>query len=312
MATTLENEVIKELALQRKKDRRWRNIRFFILIFLILFYLILLLGRSTQQSPGLKDSAKPYVALIRLNGVIMPGKNFSAAKVIPRLKKAFADKKARGVILDINSPGGSPVQASIIHDQIIVLKKKYPRKKVIVVGEDALASGAYLVATAADKIYVSPDTLTGSIGVVLSSFGLNKAIQKLGISRRLYTSGDNKARLDPFEPLNPQDVKKIHSVLNQVHQNFIDDVINGRGDKLRGNRQELFSGDFWTGQQAVKLGLADGTGNLWSVMKSQFHVNQYRNYSIKPSLLHSLFSGVDSKLNLGLQDNQTSLKEVLY
>ena len=228
--------------------------------------------------------------------------------MIPLLNEAFRDKNAKGVVLLINSPGGSAVQASIIHDKIEALKKQY-HKRVVVVGVDALASGAYLVSTAADEIYVNKDTLTGSIGVVMGGFGFVDAIQKLGITRRVFTAGSNKDRLDPFRPLTDQDKLKLHQILNEVHQNFIDDVLQGRRGKLRGNENELFSGDFWTGQQAVRLGLVDGTANLWTVMKKQFDVEHYKLYAPRPSLLQILTSNVESKLNLQLENSSNGFRE---
>jgi len=171
---------------------------------------------------------------------------------------------------------------------------------VIVVGEDLLASGAYLIATAADEIYVNRDTITGSIGVVMSGFGFVGSLEKLGVQRRLFTAGANKARLDPFEPLNPSDVQKIKSVLTQAHANFIHDVEMGRKGKLNGSAKELFSGDFWTGEKAVQLGLADGTGNLWDVMQKQFDVHYYVDYTTRPSFFQSLLSGVETSISKNL------------
>jgi len=305
---SLEKTLVDGLLKERKSENRWRIIRFFVWVFVALLYATLIFG------PGLKlgdqGPKKPYVSLVRLKGVIMPNRSFSARKVIPQLKKAFADKKAKGVLIVINSPGGSPVQASIIHDKILQLKSRY-KKKVVVVGLDALASGAYLVATAADQIYVNRDTLTGSIGVIMSGFGFNNAIAKLGISRRTFTSGVNKDRLDPFRPLNPADAAKVQRVLNQVHQNFIDDVLKGRQGRLQGDQNMIFSGDFWTGETAVKLGLVDGTGNVWEVMKSQFGVTHYKNYSTKPSLLQTLLTGMESELHLILSQNSTHISEQL-
>lgn len=305
----VEKEIVNVFLHDRRVDRRWRNIRFFFWVFIFLLYAVLIFGpRGTKF--GQTPMTKPYVSLIRLSGIIMPNTYFSSRKVIPVLNKAFKDKKAKGVVIVINSPGGSPVQASIIHDKIMQLKKKY-NKKVVVIGQDALASGAYLVATAADKIFVHKDTLTGSIGVIMSGFGFTDAIQKLGISRRVFTAGDHKDRLDPFKPMDPADKAKIHHLLNLVHQNFINDVLETRRDKLRGNQNELFSGDFWTGQQAVKLGLADGTGNLWDVLQQVFKVSHYKKYSSRPSFIQALFKGVESELNLGLTQHSAKLEEIM-
>ncbi|MBS0352077.1 MAG: S49 family peptidase [Proteobacteria bacterium] len=295
----MEEILAKELLADRRKDRRWRNIRWvgwmiILILFLIIFLLAAGVGSNHKSEIG---AGQPYVALIRLTGIIMPETDFSAEKVVPQLNEAFTDNNAKGVVLIINSPGGSPVQASIIHDKIVALKQKY-KKKVIVVGEDALASGSYLVATAADKIYVNNDTLTGSIGVIMEGFGANDAIAKIGIQRRVFTAGANKDRLDPFQPLKPEDVAKVKTVLDQVHQSFINDVLTGRQGKLKGDQKELFSGDFWSGQQAVQLGLADDTLNLWDAMEKEFNTRYYKDYSVKPSFLQELLGNVGTELHL--------------
>ena len=254
----------------------------------------------------------PYISLVRLNGTIMPTTSFSSDRVIPELSRAFADTYSKGVILLINSPGGSAVQSSIIHDKILGLKKRY-RKKVVVVGEDALASGAYLVATAADKIYVNRDTLTGSIGVLMGGFGFVDAMKKLGITRRLFTAGRHKVRLDPFRKLNSQDITKVKRVLNQVHQHFIHDVLIGRGRRnFPVSNKKLFSGDFWTGAQALKLGLVDHTGNLWNAMSREFKVEHYKDYTSKMSLLHVLIKEIDTELTVHLMENLAPLREQAY
>ncbi len=286
--------LVKSLLADRRAERRWRFIRW--CFWLILIAGALIWGFYPDNSD--ESSNHPYVSMVTLNGMIMPGSNFSAASVIPLLNKAFGDKNARGVILLINSPGGSPVQSSIIHDKIIQLKNKY-HKKVIVVGEDVLASGAYLISTAADKIYVNEDTVTGSVGVIMNGFGFVDILKKVGVTRRVFTAGTNKDRLDPFEPVDPKDQEKMQSVLNEVHQNFIQDVLDGRGNRLQGDTQQLFSGDFWVGRSAVKLGLADGIGDVWSVAKQEFGVEHYQEYAVKNNILDSLFKNALSNVHLG-------------
>jgi protease-4 len=297
----IDDNLAHEFLADRRRERRWRNIRWSVNVIVFLLFLTLLffgLGFSFSSSNKSETGAgQPYVSLVRLTGIILPGGDFSAEKVIPQLNDAFSDTVAKGVVLVINSPGGSPVQASIIHDKIIALKKQY-NKKVIVVSEDVLASGSYLVATAADKIYVNSDTLTGSIGVIMEGFGANEAISKIGIQRRVFTAGQNKDRLDPFEPLNPGDVAKVKVVLDQVHQSFINDVLEGRKGKLKGDQKELFSGDFWSGQEAVKLGLADNTLNLWDALQTEFNTKFFHDYTAKPSLLSSILGSVGTQLHL--------------
>lgn len=309
MAHEIEHHLTQTLLREKRRDRLWRNIRSFLWIFIALLYAYFIFNTTAAHEH--KNPKGPYVSLVRLTGTIMPGTSFSAKKVLPTLQKAFSDKQAKGIILLINSPGGSAVQASIIHDRIIALKKQY-HKKVVVVAEDMLASGGYLIATAADKIFVNPDTLTGSIGVIFSGFGFVDAMSKLGITRRVYTAGDSKDRLDPFEKTNPEDIEKIKSVLAEVHQGFIKNVVNGRGKRLNKNQASLFSGDFWSGKTAVKLGLVDGTENLWVVIKKEFHAKYYKDYSPHPSLLTTFFSGVNDELHLNLLQSKSPLQAEAY
>lgn len=307
---TLEQQLVDSLLIERRRERKWRNIRFFIILaFVILYSMILFIGPSIAKAKQQLDSSKGYVALIRMNGEIMAGKDFSARHVLPELNAAFRDKKAKAVVLEINSPGGSPVQAGIIHDKIEQLKHKF-HKPVVVLGVDALASGAYLIATAADKIYVHNDTITGSIGVVMAGFGFVDTIKKLGITRRVYTAGVNKHRLDPFEPVSANSQQKIATILAEAHQNFIQYVLEGRAGKLHGNKKTIFSGDFWLGQSAVRLGLVDGTGNLWTILDDNFQVSQYKDYTRRPSLLNSVIKGFESKVNFALVNHSQLTAEM--
>jgi protease-4 len=284
------NALTQDLLREKRADRRWRNIRF-IAWFLLFSYLIVSIFHYFKPSPSSSShDTDRYAALVRLDGMIAPGRGFSAEDTIPILKDAFADKNASGVILMINSPGGTPVQAAIIHDAILAFKKRY-HKKVIVIGEDLLTSGAYFVAVSADKIYVNANTLTGSIGVIMKGFGFVDAMKKLGIERRVYVSGDDKDRLDPFLPQNPEDLKKIKSVMEEVHQNFVQAVLQGRKGKLQNGNINLFNGDFWSGQTALKLGLVDGIGNLMDVIDKEFQTTQYKEYGDATTNLFKLFGG---------------------
>ncbi len=278
--------ILKDLLREQRSARFWKNFRFFFSFIFIVFFGFILLGHA-RNSSEVGDLSKGYVALVRLDGMIGPGEDFSARAVLPTLASAFADRDAKGVVLDINSGGGTPVQAAIIHDAILRLKKQY-HKKVVVVGEDMLASGAYYVAAAADKIYVNENSLTGSIGVIMKDFGYVDLIKKLGVERRVYTAGVNKDRLDPFMPQKPADVAKIHQVIEEVHGNFQDVVLASRKGKLHGAPDVLFSGDFWSGKSALKLGLVDGLGDLGSVLPKEFKVDAYADYTPSPSLLHNL------------------------
>jgi protease-4 len=297
--------LVRDLIKEKRSDRFWKNIRFFLGLLVVIGIILMVIVQSTPPISN-DDDGKGYVALIRLDGLIGPGEDFSAESVIPLLKEAFADSEAKGIILDINSGGGTPVQASIIHDAIIDLKKKY-HKRVIVVGEDLLASGAYLVAVAADKIYVNPSSITGSIGVIMKGFGFPELIKKVGVERRVFVSGVDKDRLDPFLPENPADVEKVKQVIGEVHENFNQIVLKGRAGKLHGSPAELFSGDFWSGTTALKLGLVDDLGNLSDAMRDEFQVSRYKDYTQSGSLIKSLASQVGASLNMALTDNEVKV-----
>lgn len=281
----LTSDLVRDLLKEKRAERRWKNIRF-VFWFALIAYLIIgsftYLGKSSISTIGGK-----YAALIRLDGMIAPGRDFSSETLVPVLEDAFQDKNAEGIVIDINSPGGTPVQAGIIHDAIITFKKKY-HKKVIIVGEDLLTSGAYYIAVAGDKIYVNPSTLTGSVGVIMKGFGFVDLIKKVGVERRVYISGNNKDRLDPFLPQNPDDVQKIQQVMNEVHQIFSQAVITGRKGKLHGDPNALFTGDFWSGQTALKLGLVDGLGNLMDAMEKEFGTTKYKEYEVSNNFIKLL------------------------
>lgn len=307
---SFENTFVEAILEDRRSERRWRNIRFTGWMFILLLLITLIFAPSTSELEASKGNT-PYVSLMRLNGPIMSNASFSAYQIFPNLVKAFSDKNSKGVVLVINSPGGSPVQSSIIHDKILELKEEY-HKKVVVIGEDELASGAYLVSTAADRIYVNNDTLTGSIGVIMGGFGFVDTLKKVGMSRRLFTAGAHKDRLDPFELLDPLDVSKVKTVLEQVHQNFINTVIASRGSRLRGSREELFSGDFWTGKEAAQLGIVDGTANLDTVLNQEFKVKHYRNYTVKIPFLQAFFHNTATQLYFHLTNEISPIREQIY
>ncbi len=284
----LQDELVKDMLRERRADRRWRNIRslLWLALFACLFYSVFHLV-SGKKSTSATNNHK-QVALIRLNGMIAPGREFSAETIVPVLKDAFESKQTTGLIIDINSPGGTPVQAAIIHDAIVAMKKKY-HKKVVVVGEDLLTSGAYYVAVAADQIYVNASTLTGSIGVIIKGFGFDEAMKKIGIERRVYTAGADKDRLDPFLPQNPEDQKKIQEVMAEVHKNFEQAVLAGRKDRLKvADPSTLFTGDFWSGQSALSLGLVDGIGNLTDVAEKEFGTSRFKEFGGSPNFIRML------------------------
>lgn len=293
----INSELMESILKEKRSERRWRNFRFFIWITLILGLALAAWNYDSISTPLVDGD---YVALIRLNGTIEPGAEFSAESISPALKQAFMDEKAKGIILDINSGGGTPVQASIIHDYLLSLKKIY-HKKLIVVGEDYLASGAYFIAVAGDQIYVNPNTITGSIGVIMKSFGFTELMAKLGIERRVYMSGDAKDRLDPFLPQTKSDLEKAAQLLAEVQENFNKVVLEARASKLRVDPATLFNGDFWSGSTALKLGLVDGLGNLTDVMDKEFKVMKYKDYTPSPSIFNKVAGTMGASLGTFLR-----------
>jgi protease-4 len=247
---------LRELLQDRRTERNWR-----ILFRLAWFALIVILAWVLLQRTGPAVAVStPHTALVELRGEIAPDTEASAERLIAALKEAFEDKGAVAVVLRINSPGGSPVQAGIVNDEIRRLKALH-KKKVYAVVEEICASGAYYIAVAADEIYVDKASLVGSIGVLMDGFGFSEAMVKLGVERRLITAGTNKGMLDPFSPADPAQQAYAKAMLDQIHQQFIATVKQGRGARLK-ETPDTFTGLFWNGEEALKLGLADHLGNL--------------------------------------------------
>ncbi|RED01737.1 signal peptide peptidase SppA [Ectopseudomonas oleovorans] len=247
---------------EQRRARRWgiffKLLTFaYLIVMLVLFTPLLSLGKKG----GVTESGV-HTALIELKGVIADDEKASADNVVTALRKAFDDSNTRGVVLRINSPGGSPVQSGYIYDEIKRLRGLHPDIKLYAVITDLGASGAYYVASAADAIYADKASLVGSIGVTAASFGFVGTMEKLGVERRVYTSGEHKAFLDPFQPQKPEETRFWQQVLDTTHQQFIDSVKKGRGDRLKvEGHPELFSGLVWSGEQALSLGLIDGLGS---------------------------------------------------
>jgi protease-4 len=282
-----ERGVLEKLAFaaikEQRRARRW-GIFFKLLGFAYLTFLLIMLF-DWRGEDGLTGGK--HTALVDLNGVIQAKGSASADNVTASLQGAFKDKNTKGVILRVNSPGGSPVQAGIIYDEIRRLRKKYPNIPLYAVVEDICASGGYYVASATDKIYVDKASIVGSIGVILDQFGFTGTMDKLGVERRVITAGENKAFLDPFSPLRPEDVKHAHELLDQVHQQFIDVVKKGRGNRLK-ESPELFSGLFWTGSKSIELGLTDGYGSVDSVARDVIKAEEIVDYTRKENVAERL------------------------
>jgi protease-4 len=266
-------KIARELLRQQRSDRRWRI--FFRLAWLALALAVawaLFSDRITPTAPS-----TPHTALVEVRGEIAVDSEASAELLVSALRNAFEDRGAVAVVLRINSPGGSPVQSGIVNDEIRRLKALH-NKKVYAVVEEVCASGAYYIAAAADEIYVDKASIVGSIGVLMDGFGFTGLMDKLGVERRLLTAGDNKAMLDPFSPADPKQTAMAQAMLAQIHQQFIAVVKAGRGDRLK-ETPETFSGLYWNGDEAIKLGLADHLGNLDYVAREVVKAEEIIDYT---------------------------------
>ncbi len=262
----------------RRSERRWRI--FFRLAWLgVVLALLwgLFAARNNVTATGL-----PHTALVEVRGEIAPEGEASAERIVAALKNAFEDKAAQAIVMRINSPGGSPVQAGIVNDEIKRLKAKHG-KKVYAVVEEICASGAYYIAVAADEIYVDKASLVGSIGVLMDGFGFTGTMEKLGVERRLLTAGENKGMLDPFSPQNEKQTAYAKAMIDQIHQQFITVVKDGRGPKLQESK-EMFSGLFWNGEEAIRLGLVDKVGNLDFIAREVIKAEEIIDYTTHDNL----------------------------
>ncbi|HKU45258.1 MAG TPA: S49 family peptidase, partial [Burkholderiales bacterium] len=226
---------------------------------------------------------KKHTAMVEVNGIIAPGSDASAERINTALQAAFKDKNTQGVVVRINSPGGSPVQAQTIYDEMKRLRKKHPDIPLYAVVEDVCASGGYFVAAGADRIYVGKASIVGSIGVLMNGFGFVGLMDKLGVERRLVTAGENKGMLDPFSPLSERDKQHIEGLMKDIHEQFIGAVKEGRGKRLK-ESPEIFSGLIWTGQKSVELGLADGFGSLEYVAREVIKAEDIRDFTISEGI----------------------------
>jgi protease-4 len=279
-----ERSVIEKLALEalkeQKRARRW-GIFFKLLTFAYLTFLILMVLDWRGDADRLAGTK--HTALVDVIGVIDSKGGASADNVTGALQSAFKDKNTQGVILRINSPGGSPVQAGIIYDEIRRLREKHPSIPLYAVVEDMCASGGYYIAAATDKIYVDKASLVGSIGVLMDQFGFVDTMEKLGVERRVLTAGENKAFLDPFAPLQPVHVEHARKLLGEIHAQFIEVVKKGRGKRLK-ESPEIFSGLLWSGATSIELGLSDGFGTVDYVAREVIKAEQIVEYTRKDNI----------------------------
>jgi protease-4 len=292
-----ERSVLKDLAFaaikEQRAKRRWGLVfKGFIGLYLIA---LLVIAYSPTHLPA---ELGEHTALVEVAGVIAADAEANADNIVTGIRDAFDNPDAKGLILRMNTPGGSPVQSGIINDEIQRLRPTRPDFPIYAVIQDVCASGGYYVAVAADKIYADKASIVGSIGVRMDSFGFTDLIDKVGVERRSLTAGEHKAFLDPFLPMKEQDIAHAHQMLDVIHQQFIDVVKQGRGDRLSDN-DELFSGLFWAGEQAVDLGLVDGLANSSTVARDIIGAENIIDYTPRPNYL-DLFTG-----KLGAMMSQT-------
>lgn len=289
-----EQKTLKHvLELTVKEQRARRRWGIFFKLVLITFILSMLYAYFRQ---GDAPPRKPFTAVITVSGEIADDKDASAENLVPLLNKAFENPHAKAVLLRINSPGGAPVQTNEIISEIKHLRATNPEKKVYAVIEDVGASAAYMLACVADAIYVDEASIVGSIGVLSESFGLVEAIKKLGIERRLYTSGSNKGMLDPFSPMKPEQVKMLQGELDQLHEIFINWVKTSRGDRLK-ITDDMFSGRIWIGVEAKELGLVDGFGSPYSVARNVIGAPELVDYEVKQNIFSQLKGSITGSIH---------------
>lgn len=284
---------------EHRKSRRW-GIFFKILTFVYLFALLSMMMAGGRSSSSLAV-AEDHVAVVEVNGVIAPDQDASADLIVTGLTRAFEAENSKAVLLKINSPGGSPVQSNQVYNAITRLRDEYPDKKVYAAITDVGASGAYYIASAADEIYADPASIVGSIGVIMASFGLEEAADKLGVERRVLTAGDNKSIMDPFSPIRPSDRRHMETMLNEIHQQFITAVRNGRGDRLKEEENpDVFSGLFWTGERAANMGLVDGLKSPGDVARDVAGIDELVNYSASRSPMEEFLRNFGVSIGEGI------------
>jgi protease-4 len=268
---------------EQRRTRRWNlAFKFGLLIYLVTLLIVYLPGDLWDSSAG-----ERHTAMVEVRGLISDSSEASADRIVGGLRAAFEHENTAGVILRINSPGGSPVQASYINDEVLRLRDEYPDIPLYAVISDIGASGGYYVAASADKIYANRSSLVGSIGVLMNGFGFVDAMETLGVERRLLTAGDHKGFLDPFSPTKPDELAHVNELLGRIHQQFIDDVKKGRGERLT-ETTDVFSGLVWTGEEGVELGLVDEIGSTSYVAREVIGAEQIVDFTPGRSYLELL------------------------
>lgn len=305
-----QKDVIEKLAMsslkEQKAARRW-GIFFKVLTFIYLFVILAYaLGWVVKEG---KSAVGEHTALIDVAGVIMPGGEVNAESFIDSLADAYDNKGTKGVILRINSPGGSPVQAGIINEEIKRQKKLHPDIPVYAVVEDICASGGYYIAAAADKIYVDKASIVGSIGVLMDGYGFTGVMEKIGVERRLLTAGKNKAMLDPFSPVNPEHEAFAQNMLNEIHEQFKAVVREGRGDRLK-ETPDTFSGLFWSGEESINIGLADALGSTDYVAREVIKQKEIVDFTYRENFADRFAKRLGASIakNIGFDIESTGIK----
>ena len=298
-----EREIVEKLAFaaitEQRKARRW-GIFFKLLMFgyLLAVLAVAMYPKFKQEIGG---TGKNHTAVIDLVGMIAEDQNANAESIIESLRNAVKDKNTKGIIIHANSPGGSPVQSAYVYDEIKKIKKERPDLPIHAVVSDICASGCYYIVSAVDKIYASPASLIGSIGVIMDSFGFVETMKLLGVERRLLTAGKHKALLDPFSPGKPDEQQYMQNLINQVHQQFIDAVKKGRGPRLK-ETTDMFSGLVWTGEESVKLGVVDAMGTQDFVAKEVIGAETQVDFTEQERLVDRIAGKLGASLSLGLSN----------
>ncbi len=285
---TLVNKIAIEAVAEQRRTRRWSV---FFKLFMVAYVLIFTLAYLTERWDVASMGGEKHTALIDISGVISATSEANADYIASGLRAAFEDENTAGIILRINSPGGSPVQAGYVNDEIYRLRKEYPDIPFYSVITDLCTSGGYYIAAATDKIYADKASVVGSIGVIMSGFGFVDTIEKLGVERRLLHAGRNKGFLDPFSPLKLEEVEHVETLLADIHQQFVDVVKKGRGDKLVDD-EKIFSGLVWTGEQSVELGLVDALGSSGYVAREVIGVEEIVDFTKHETVLDQFASQI--------------------
>jgi len=293
--SVVERFLLTELE-DRRRANRWRFFRRAVMLLIVAMVVANVLFGKVMSSNALM----PHIAVINVDGLIAAGMPANADSINDALSSAFEAKEAKAVVLQINSPGGSPVQSDLIFRELQRLRAAIPDKPVYAVIGDVGASGAYYIAVGTDKIFVNPASLVGSIGVIMPNYGVPDLIKKLGIEDRTLTAGENKNLLSPTAPVNAAEREHVQSILDAVHRQFIQAVKTGRGERLV-DHPKVFSGYFWDGEEAVRLGLADGVGSLRSLARDEIKLDEFIDYTITPDPFEQFFRGMGVSLSSGLR-----------